>query len=388
MQADLFLGSRRKIVILASSPSDASWLRTDIEMREIEEGLRASKKRDCFALEKVLAARPRDLQRALLDIEPDIVHFCGHGSKEGLVLEDENGAAQEISVDGLSDLFRLFVDCVECVVLNACYTERQAEVIAHHIPYVVGMRSAIRNRAATRFACAFYDALGAGRPITFAFELACNALLLYGSVPKVAMPVLRVGPSRLLASSQDLTDLASLRAMSGARVSEVMESLRTALKRSPSSPELHRQLGKLYLLRHLYGEGQEHLFQVTILVPEDPEAHYYYALALVGGRRLRDLRHEEIQAIEQRLTLTLQLDSTQAKYVYFSALIKYEYYLVNGLPTVPPFYDELLREAEHKYYASDEMEILIDVVSVQDSDLLETLRRRARTASDRYCAPK
>ncbi len=39
-----------------------------------------------------VAVRPRDLQRAMLEVEPQIVHFSGHGAgDEGLVFEDEIG---------------------------------------------------------------------------------------------------------------------------------------------------------------------------------------------------------------------------------------------------------------------------------------------------------
>ncbi len=35
------------------------------------------------------------------------------------------------------DLFELFADKIECVVLNACYSEPQAKAIAQQIDYVI-----------------------------------------------------------------------------------------------------------------------------------------------------------------------------------------------------------------------------------------------------------
>lgn len=78
---------------------------------------------------------------------------------------------------------------MECVVLNACYSEAQAEAIAKHIPHVIGMNKAIGDNAAIEFAVAFYDALGAGKTIDFAYRLACNAILLSG-LPENLTPVL------------------------------------------------------------------------------------------------------------------------------------------------------------------------------------------------------
>lgn len=83
--------------------------------------------------------RPDDLQRAILTLKPQIVHFSGHGVvEEDLTLEDETGQAQLVGAAAIANLFRLFADAVECVVLNACYSEVQAKAIAEQIPYKAG----------------------------------------------------------------------------------------------------------------------------------------------------------------------------------------------------------------------------------------------------------
>jgi hypothetical protein len=126
----------------------------------------------------------------VLEFEPDIVHFCGHGEgHEGVVFEDEVGKARLVSTDALSGFFELFADKVECVVLNACYSEVQAKAIAQSIRYVIGMKRAIGDDAAIEFAVAFYDALGAGKSIEFAYKLACNAIEWAG-LPEAQIPIL------------------------------------------------------------------------------------------------------------------------------------------------------------------------------------------------------
>ena len=171
----------RKILILAANPRNTSRLRLDQELRDIAEGLRRAQERDQFVLEQRLAVRPRDIQRSMLDITLQIVHFSGHGEgEEGLVFEDETGNAKFVDGAALAGLFELFAEQVECVVLNGCYSEVQATAIAQHIPYVIGMSQAIGDKAAIEFAVGFYDALGAGRPIEFAYKLGCNAIRLAG----------------------------------------------------------------------------------------------------------------------------------------------------------------------------------------------------------------
>jgi DNA-binding MarR family transcriptional regulator len=181
----------RTILILAANPTGTERLRLDQEVKKIEQGLERSKRREQFKLVQKWAVTDDDLRRALLDHEPEIVHFAGHGTGfDGLAFEDDSGQTQLISSDALSRLFELCADSVKCVVLNACYSEAQADAIAKHIDYVVGMKKAIGDEAAIKFAVGFYDALGAGREFEKAFKFGCSAIDLKG-IPEYLTPVLK-----------------------------------------------------------------------------------------------------------------------------------------------------------------------------------------------------
>lgn len=171
---------RTKILIVAANPKDTSRLRLDEEVREIEEGLQRSQRRNQFRVKSTWAPRPKDLRRALLDEQPHIVHFSGHGAPEGLVLENAAGEAFTVLPEALEGLFNLFSDNLGCVLLNACYSEAQATAIARRIPYVIGMKEEIADEVALEFAVGFYDALGAGKSIEKAFEFGFNAIKLLG----------------------------------------------------------------------------------------------------------------------------------------------------------------------------------------------------------------
>ncbi|MEH2243852.1 CHAT domain-containing protein [Nostoc sp.] len=186
---------QQKILILAANPQGTTPLRLDEEVREIDAGLQRAKHRDQFVLEQKWAVRPRDIQRAMLDINPQIIHFSGHGTKdEGLVFEDETGSAKLVNGEALAGLFDLFADQVECIVLNGCYSEMQAEAISQQINYVIGMKKAIGDRAAIEFAVGFYDALGAGRSVEFAYKFGCAAIRLAG-IPEQLTPTLKKKPN-------------------------------------------------------------------------------------------------------------------------------------------------------------------------------------------------
>jgi CHAT domain len=129
-----------KILILAASPKDRNRVRLEEELRDIEEGLQRAKKRDQFLLKPALAVRTRDIHRQIMDFEPQIVHFSGHGEGEdGLVFEDVTGKAKLVNAEALAGLFELFTNHVKCVVLNACYSEFQAEAIALLTPKAIAL---------------------------------------------------------------------------------------------------------------------------------------------------------------------------------------------------------------------------------------------------------
>ena len=178
------------ILFLSADPTDAAYLRLGAELREIQEKLQLAKQRDRFELHQRMSARPADISQALLDVEPRIVHFSGHGTTSGaLCFEDQAGKTHPIQPEALASLFEQFANQVNCVVLNACYSEIQAKAIARHIDHVIGMNKAIGDKAAISFAIGFYQALGAGRTIEEAYKLGCVQLRLQ-NIPEHLTPVL------------------------------------------------------------------------------------------------------------------------------------------------------------------------------------------------------
>jgi CHAT domain len=170
-----------KILFLAADPSDATRLRLGQELRDIRENLQLSKQRDGFSLESRESVRPRDITQSILDVEPQIIHFSGHGLSTGeLCFENVSGKVQPVQPEALANLFELVANQINCVVLNACYSETQAKAIAKHIPFVIGMTQAIGDKAAIAFAVGFYKAMGAGRSLRDAYKFACVEIQLEG----------------------------------------------------------------------------------------------------------------------------------------------------------------------------------------------------------------
>ena len=176
------------ILFLAADPSDATRIRLGDEAREIQEKLQLSKMRDLFVFEQRWSVRPEDLTQALIDINPQVVHFSGHGTSTGAIcLLDKLGKTHPIEPADLAALFELVADRVQCVVLNACYSKIQADAIANYIPFVIGMNQEIGDKAAIAFSVGFYQALGGGHSIEDAYKFGCVQIRLQ-NIPEHLVP--------------------------------------------------------------------------------------------------------------------------------------------------------------------------------------------------------
>jgi len=181
---------RKKVLLLSANPANTDRLRVEAEFREITECCRKSSQRDRFAIVTKGAVRIDDLQPILLQEVPRVVHFSGHGAAtNGLVLERDDGTWQIAPTEALGDLFRILQNGIDCVVLNACFSQVQAEAIARYVPYVLGMNQAIGDVAAIEFAKGFYGALFEGKSVKDAFELGKNLIALK-NIPEAQTPVL------------------------------------------------------------------------------------------------------------------------------------------------------------------------------------------------------
>src|SRR5689334_3248779 len=114
---------RIKILLIAANPLETTRLQLDEEIRLITEKIRSSNFRDNLELIPALAARSDDLLQKLNEHRPHIVHFSGHGSKNGDILfvgSDE----QPIPVDvyALKAVFNVLKDNIRLVVFNTCYS--------------------------------------------------------------------------------------------------------------------------------------------------------------------------------------------------------------------------------------------------------------------------
>ena len=184
----------KKILILTANPINTKTLRLSEEVKEIKSAWERSQKREQFQVVSQEAVGIEELRRTLLDHQPNIVHFSGHGGGEqGLALMGDNGEAILVKPDTLNDFFEIVQGSfkIECLVLNACYSEIQAEGIYPYVDYVVGMNQKIGDTAARKFTLGFYDALFAGESIETAFKYGRNSIQME-NICEHLTPILKI----------------------------------------------------------------------------------------------------------------------------------------------------------------------------------------------------
>lgn len=154
------------ILFLAANPCASSLLKLGEECAEIQRELKMTLNRDDFHVESRWAVGIDEFMRHLTELDPTVIHFSGHGgSTSGLMLQDEQGQPQQVSARALAMMVDAAAHNVRVVVLNACYSAAQVDLLRIKVDCIVGMDGAIGDDAARAFAIRFYGALGNRRSI-------------------------------------------------------------------------------------------------------------------------------------------------------------------------------------------------------------------------------
>ncbi len=206
---------KHTILFLAANPAGTDHLALDREAHDIQAELERSGHRDRFDFVTRWAVQPLDLLRELRKLRPTVVHFSGHGGptspapsgplrrdvvspgmpaagpdaipvgdrpegEASLYFQGPDGRARPVSSTALQDTLGAAGRSVQLIVLNACYSERQARGLLAHVDCVVGMRGSVLDDAARAFAIGFYGGLGERESVDAAYRQGRAAIGLSG----------------------------------------------------------------------------------------------------------------------------------------------------------------------------------------------------------------
>lgn len=171
-------GNDIKILFLSANQADGGRLMVTEEYRQLQKRLQGADHGKRFQIIYEPELRVNELADALMRYRPQIVHFSGHGTKEGalvLVNPDQAGKSTPMPPVALQQIFKVLGKGVYCVVLNSCWSvahEDQGLALADVVGCVVGTSTAIADRAAIEFTAQFYSTLAFGESVKDAFDLA------------------------------------------------------------------------------------------------------------------------------------------------------------------------------------------------------------------------
>jgi len=274
---------RIKILFLAANPLDTVRLAIGDEVRAIQQALRQADYR-IFDIALGPAVRIEDLQDLLLQHQPDILHFSGHGAETNtLIFHNAQGNSVQVRGAALGQLFQILKDNLRCIVLNACYTADLAAELAAVVDCVVGIEQEITDSAALQFATAFYRALGYGRSVQEAFGLG-----------RVQIEMTGLGDAAALHLAGENAD--TLRFVSDPSAAATTKSTATTLSSALAAPPVKQAAEDADFLRSLLAQHQrnrQRLLQQKALYGAGEEP-----LRLLNQL---DAEEEAIAAIKQQL---------------------------------------------------------------------------------------
>jgi hypothetical protein len=167
------------VLFFATNPKDTDRLRLDEEVRTIQEMIRKSEHRDSISFQSRWAVRPMDILQAINELNPDVVHFSGHGADTSeLILESADGSAKLVTKEAIAQTIMTSSDKIRLLFFNACFSYEQAKAVTEYVNAAIGMTDSISDIGACAFAAQFYSSLGFGFSLQKAFDQAKGALML------------------------------------------------------------------------------------------------------------------------------------------------------------------------------------------------------------------
>lgn len=166
------------LFVSARGQGDLEPIDSNRELAAIQTELRGSTQPFFVAVEPT--ASTTDLQRALLDEEPDIVHFSGHGTKPlAFLFQDDQpgdgdsvplGERGKLRARGLRQLLSSGDHVVRLLVFNSCDSFETARRVVSSVGAAIGMAGEISDEGAITFSRSVYQALAVGESLGTAFR--------------------------------------------------------------------------------------------------------------------------------------------------------------------------------------------------------------------------
>lgn len=167
----------KTILIVAANRAQDERLALGREVREIAAALRGATSAK-FDVHIKWAADDEEFRASFLELDPHILHFCGHGTISGPVLEQMKPGTEGVAGKALQRWLKVALEGtrLQIAVLNFCDTQEMLDDLASTAPIVIGPIRRIADEEAITFSSVFYAALANGGSGSFAYYLGQSAV--------------------------------------------------------------------------------------------------------------------------------------------------------------------------------------------------------------------
>lgn len=168
---------RLRVLVLAAEPDDACSMATARECEAIRAAFSEVLGPDEVDVVVRGATQVSQIQRALTELRPHILHVSVHGSadrKGRLLFEDPTGDGVPLDARTFVAMLKASADSLVAVVASVCYWGPYAEALTELAKFVVATDAELPLPAAAAFARSFYAGAARGEAVGPAFERAKN----------------------------------------------------------------------------------------------------------------------------------------------------------------------------------------------------------------------
>ncbi len=141
----------------------------------------------------------------------------------------------------------------------------------------------------------------------------------------------------------------------------------------PKDTNALHSLGLFYLGLKNYDLASRNFKEAIDQSPDNPDIYYHYAITLTGGKKPRKLMIKDIKKIEEYVKTAIQMDR-QAKYYYFLAMVKNDFYPANGMMMSEPGPGSLITEGDSLPKAADDIDLILEHVVIKDEVILSRIK--------------
>ncbi|GFZ45780.1 hypothetical protein JCM24511_03510 [Saitozyma sp. JCM 24511] len=164
------------VIFIAADPTDAVRLDTLGELADLTGAVRAAILPGSIKVAVCPGGKISELRSS--DVEkPTVVHYSGHGTKQGFWFCNDRAEATEVDPAALARLLANHrPKGLRAVVMNACYSAQQGQLLADATGHAVAMQGQLSDSGAIAFTKQFYSSMGAGDTFEEAFDNAADAV--------------------------------------------------------------------------------------------------------------------------------------------------------------------------------------------------------------------